>query len=138
MNVDKKGERRYRYSIHSLRKFFKTQMLARGVESALIDFWMGHVTDAYTRFRDMDVDWMRNKYLSANLRIREAKTDERQLKELLKSIVRQYGYDPERFIVPGATAIGEDVILGALRNFISGEEGLADKMNCTFDFALIK
>jgi len=133
MNVDKRGHR-YRYSIHSLRKFFKTQMLARGVEGALVDFWMGHVTDAYTRFRDMDVDWMRNKYLSANLRIREAKTDERQLKELLKSIVRQYGYDPERFIVPGATVIGESIVLKALENFIRGEEGLADKMNSTFDF----
>ena len=137
MNVEKKGERRYRYSIHSLRKFFKTQMLARGVEDALVDFWMGHVTDAYTRFRDMDVDWMRNKYLSANLRIREAETDERQLKELLKNIVRQYGYDPERFIVPGATVIGEDMILGALKNFIHGEEGLADKINSTFDFISI-
>jgi len=133
MNVDKRGHR-YRYTIHGLRKFFKTQMLARGVEGALVDFWMGHVTDAYTRFRDMDADWMRSKYLSANLRIREAKTDERQLKELLKNIVRQYGYDPERFVIPGATIIREDMILGALKDFISGEESLADKMNSTFDF----
>jgi site-specific recombinase XerD len=117
MNVEKRGSR-YKYSIHSLRKFFKTQLISKGVEEAIVDYWMGHVRDTYTQIRNLDIDFLKNKYLSANLRIREAKTDERQIKELLKNIVKQYGYDPERFIVPGATIISENSIARALAKFI--------------------
>jgi integrase len=117
MNVEKRGSR-YKYSIHSLRKFFKTQLISKGVEEAIVDYWMGHVRDTYTQIRNLDVDFLRNKYLSASLRIREVKTDEKQLKELLKNIVKQYGYNPERFIVPGATIISENSIARALAKFI--------------------
>jgi site-specific recombinase XerD len=137
MNVEKRGSR-YKYSIHSFRKFFKTQLISKGVEEAIVDYWMGHVRDTYTRIRDLDVDFLRNKYLSANLRIRETKTDERQLKELLKNIVRQYGYDPERFIVPGATIISEDAVSRALARFIFEDEGKLDKNSSGDSFMVLK
>jgi hypothetical protein len=99
---------------------------------------MGHVRDTYTQIRNLDIDFLRNKYLSANLRIREAKTDERQLKELLKNIVRQYGYDPERFIVPGATIVSEDAVGRALARFIFGDEEKNDKNSSGDSFMVLK
>jgi integrase len=137
MNVEKRGSR-YKYSIHSLRKFFKTQLISKGVEEAIVDYWMGHVRDTYTQIRNLDVDFLRNKYLSTSLKIREVKTDEKQLKELLKNIVKQYGYDPERFIVPGATIVSEDAVSKALARFIFGDEGKNDKNSSGDSFMVLK
>ena len=136
MNVDKRGVR-YKYSVHSLRKFFKTQLISKGVEEAFVEYWMGHVRDTYTQIRTLDIDFLRNKYLSANLRIRESKSDEKQLKEMLKNIVRQYGYDPEKFIVPGATIITEDVIAKALAKFIYEDTEKPDNILSRVDFSNI-
>ena len=59
----------------------------------------------------MGTDWLRNKYMAANLRIRE-KVDKKELKEFLRELVRSRGYDPEEFIKPGITYISPRGILG--------------------------
>jgi len=120
MGVEKRG-RRWRFSIHSLRKFFKTQMIVKGVEESVVDYMMGHVTDAYTRISSMGTDWLRNKYMAANLRIRE-KVDKKELKEFLRELVRSRGYDPEEFIKPGITYISPEVSLAkTLLSYIDGD-----------------
>jgi intergrase/recombinase len=37
----------YDLRVHSLRKYFKTQMLALGVQADYVDYMMGHTIDTY-------------------------------------------------------------------------------------------
>src|SRR5438552_6435483 len=47
-NVRNSGQRQYSLRVHSLRKFFKTQLVTRGVPEPVADYFMGHVNDTYT------------------------------------------------------------------------------------------
>ena len=77
-------------------------MLSKGVNEPVVDYMLGHVTDAYTRVRSMGLDWLRNQYMSGEPRIVERKDmDKEKLREMLRSIVEEAGFRPEEFLKPG-------------------------------------
>ena len=60
---------RYELRPHSIRKFFRTQLAALGVESDYIDYMMGHPVDTYHDIQMKGVEFLRNIYASAGFSI---------------------------------------------------------------------
>ncbi|MDH7556312.1 MAG: hypothetical protein QHG94_05195, partial [Candidatus Methanosuratincola sp.] len=83
----------YDLKVHSIRKYFKTQLMALGVQSDYVDYMMGHTVDTYHDIQSLGVDKLRNIYASAGLSIRP-KTKTSKI-ELIKEYVRALGVNPE-------------------------------------------
>jgi len=84
----------YDLRTHSLRKYFKTQMVAAGCQSDYVDYFMGHVLDTYHDIQSIGLEKLRGVYSKAGLSIRlKPKLGEiDQLKQLAKVL----GLDPKQ------------------------------------------
>lgn len=111
---------------HSLRKFFKTNMVAAGVPESHADYMMGHVSDTYNQVQSLGVDKLRSIYANAGLRIR-ARTKANTL-DLVKRFITSHGLNPDQILtrealLEGATSLGpgelEDHQLAVLRKTFS-------------------
>ena len=110
MRVPKQGKR-HELTAHSLRKFFKTQMISKGIPEQAVDYMMGYVTDTYTRIQSLGIEWLREQYQKANLTIlSEELEDKKALKEYLRSLILQKGYDPEEFLKPWITLLSKNLL----------------------------
>jgi len=88
--------RMYELRVHSLRKYFKTQLLALGVQPDYVDYMMGHTVDIYHDIQMKGVDFLRNIYASSGLSIKpKAKVSKI---EALKEIIRAWGMNPEQIL----------------------------------------
>jgi site-specific recombinase XerD len=114
----------YDLRTHSIRKYFKTQMIAAGVQADYVDYFMGHTIDTYHDIQNVGIDKLRNVYAAAGLAI-QTKTKVSQL-EILKEMARSLGLNPEQalsreFLMQGAITEktdAEELQLGFLRNQI--------------------
>jgi len=88
--------RMYELRVHSLRKFFKTQLLALGVQPDYVDYMMGHTVDIYNDIEMKGVEFLRNIYASSGLSIRPRTKVSRV--DALKEIIRAWGLDPEKIL----------------------------------------
>jgi site-specific recombinase XerD len=59
----------YDLRVHSLRKYFKTQLMALGANSDYIDYMMGHTIDTYHDIHSKGVEFIRNIYATSGLSI---------------------------------------------------------------------
>ncbi len=59
----------YNLRVHSIRKYFKTQMLALGVQPDYVDYFMGHTVDTYHDIQSLGIDRMRSIYAAAGFAI---------------------------------------------------------------------
>jgi len=82
---------------HSFRKFFRTQLISRGVPVDYVEFWMGHKTSTYMDVKSKGVEFQRNLYAAANLSIKGS-TKVNKI-EILKTIIRSLGMNPEKVLV---------------------------------------
>jgi hypothetical protein len=104
--------RMYDFRVHSLRKFFKTQMLSLGVHESYVDYMMGHVTDVYDDIQSKGIDFLRGIYSASGLSIRP-KTKVSKI-DALKEIIRAYGMNPEQVLTrealnqPARTQVNPD------------------------------
>ena len=101
----KKGlGRLYDLREHSIRKYFKTQMIALGVQPDYVDYMMGHIPDTYNDIQSNGIEFLRNVYQAAGLSIRPkvkvSKVD------ALKEIIRAWGMNPEQLLTRQALADG--------------------------------
>ncbi len=94
--LKKIGGRMYNYREHSLRKYFKTQLVSKGVPESHVDYWMAHVTDTYNQVASLGVEKQRQEYAAAGLSIRP-RTQISKL-DTIKEIIRAMGEDPERIL----------------------------------------
>ena len=92
--------RMYELRVHSLRKFFKTQMLSLGVQSDYVDYMMGHKLDTYHDIQMKGIDYLRNVYSASGLSIRP-NTKVSKI-DALKEIIRAWGMNPEQILARGA------------------------------------
>ncbi len=88
--------RMYELRIHTLRKYFKTQLLALGVQPDYVDYMMGHSVDTYHDIQSLGVEKLRNSYAAAGLCIRP-KTRVNKI-EMIKEIIRAQGINPEQIL----------------------------------------
>lgn len=94
----------YDLRVHSLRKFFKTQLLALGVQPDYVDYWMGHVLDTHHDLQSLGIETLRKAYQAAGLCIRK-KTQLSKI-DALKEIIRAYGMNTEQALTQKALADG--------------------------------
>jgi len=94
----------YDLRVHSLRKYFKTQLLALGVQPDYVDYMMGHTVDTYHDIQSIGIDKLRNIYASAGLSIKP-KTQVSKV-EALKEIIRAWGMNPEQLLTKDALSDG--------------------------------
>jgi len=83
----------YDLRVHSLRKFFKTQLMALGVQPDYIDYMMGHTVDTYHDIQSKGVEFLRGLYANSGLRIRPKGS--LSPKDQLRAIARGFGLSPE-------------------------------------------
>jgi hypothetical protein len=131
---DKQKVKRHSLRTHSLRKYFRTQLTSMGVPSDYTEYMMGHVISTYNTIKTKGVEFLRGIYAASGLGIRPqtriSKTD------MLKEILRSFGYDPEKVLIqeaftqPHRTVIsnGEEdealqVLRGLLREAVKKEVG---------------
>jgi hypothetical protein len=86
----------YDLKVHSIRKYFKTQLMALGVQSDYVDYMMGHTVDTYNDIQSLGVEKLRNVYASAGLSIKP-KTKTNKI-ELIKEYIRALGVNPEEVL----------------------------------------
>jgi site-specific recombinase XerD len=99
-----KNGRMYDLRVHSLRKFFKTQLLALGVQPDYVDYMMGHTVDTYHDIQSVGIDKLRNVYASSGLSIRK-KTQISKI-DTLKEMIRALGMNPEQMLTKDALSQG--------------------------------
>jgi hypothetical protein len=119
-NLVKQREGHYDLRTHSIRKYFKTQMLALGVQPDYVDYFMGHVLDTYHDIQSVGIEKLRSVYQAAGLSIRP-KTHINKIDQL-KEMIRAMGMNPEQVLTQNALAEGaitvqsnEESELAALR-----------------------
>ena len=83
----------YDLRVHSIRKFFKTQLIALGIQSDYVDYMMGHTVDTYHDMQSKGIEFLRGLYANAGLCIqpRTSVTPRDQL----RTIARGFGLSPE-------------------------------------------
>lgn len=114
--------RYYELRTHSIRKYFKTQMIALGVQESYVDYMMGHIPDTYHDIQSLGIEKLRSIYAAAGLAIRP-KAQHSKL-ETIKEMIRALGENPEQILnrdalTQGATTEKQDIAehqLAVLRN----------------------
>ena len=96
--------RMYDLRVHSLRKYFKTQLLALGVQSDYVDYMMGHTVDTYHDIQMKGIEFLRNIYAASGLSIKP-KTKVSKI-EALKEIIRAWGLNPDQVLTREALTQG--------------------------------
>jgi len=92
-----KGES-YQLRVHSIRKFFKTQLLALGVQPDYVDYMMSHMVDTYHDVSSK-VDDLSKIYATANLSISpKRELSKPDLFEALKTFAKGLGLDSDKVI----------------------------------------
>ena len=87
--------RRYKVRPHSIRKYFRTQMAALGIDRDYIEYMMGHTVGTYHDIQMKGIEFLRN--IASGLSIRpKAKTT---LLDTLKVIIKAHGEEPEKYLV---------------------------------------
>jgi hypothetical protein len=83
----------YDLRVHSIRKFFKTQLIALGLQSDYVDYMMGHTVDTYHDMQSKGVEFLRGLYVNAGFRI-QPKTNLTP-RDQLRTIARGFGLSHE-------------------------------------------
>jgi len=86
----------YDLHVHSLRKYFKTQLMALGVQSDYVDYMMGHTVNTYHDIQSKGIEFLRNIYASAGLSIRPSAQVSKI--EMVKEFIRGLGSNPEEIL----------------------------------------
>jgi integrase len=98
-----KTGRRYAMRPHSIRKFFRTQMAALGVQTDYIEYMMGHTISTYHDIQMKGIEYLRGVYAASGLCIKP-KTKPSRI-ETLKEMVRALGLNPEEILTKEALSM---------------------------------
>lgn len=94
----------YELRTHSIRKFFRTQLAALGVDRDYIKYMMGHTISTYHDIQMKGVEFLRNVYAASGLSIRP-KTQLSKI-EALKEIIHAWEMNPEEILTREALTQG--------------------------------
>jgi site-specific recombinase XerD len=98
--LTEKKHRRFNIRVHSIRKFFKTQLTALGTPGDYVEYFMGHKLSTYQDIAMKGTEFLRNIYAASGLSIRP-KTQTSKI-DALKEIVRAWGLNPEEILTKEA------------------------------------
>jgi len=106
--------RRYAMRPHSIRKFFRTQMAALGVQTDYIEYMMGHTISTYHDIQMKGIEFLRGVYAASGLCIKP-KTKPSRI-ETLKEMVRALGLNPEEILTKEALSMPHRTVITAGRD----------------------
>jgi hypothetical protein len=95
--IQVKNGRMFDLRVHSLRKFFKTQMEAAGVNSDYVEYMMGHKISTYHDVQSLGIEKLRNAYTSAGLSIKPRSGISKI--EMVKEFALGLGLNPEEILI---------------------------------------
>jgi integrase len=104
--------RRYMMRPHSMRKFFRTQLAALGMQTDYIEYMMGHTISTYHDIQMKGIEFLRGAYSASGLCIKP-KTKPSRI-ETLKEMVRALDLNPEEILtkealsMPNRTTVSAD------------------------------
>jgi len=98
--IKNRNGRRYELRAHSLRKYFRTQLAALGVNTDYIEYMMGHKISTYHDVQMKGLEFLRNIYAASGISIKP-KTELSRV-EMLKEIIRAWGMNPEEILAKEA------------------------------------
>jgi hypothetical protein len=102
----------YDLRVHSIRKFYRTQLAALGVQTDYIEYMMGHTISTYHDIQMKGIEYLRGIYAASGLSIKP-KTRVSKI-DALKEIIRAWGLNPEEILTrdaltkPHATIISHE------------------------------
>jgi len=105
----KPAGRRYELRAHSIRKYFRTQLAALGVDRDYIEYMMGHTISTYHDIRMKGIEFLRRIYTASGLSIKP-KTRLSKI-EALKEIIRAWGLNPEEILTKKALTENHTTII---------------------------
>ena len=110
----------YDLRVHSIRKFFKTQLTALGLQTDYVEYFMGHKISTYHDIQSIGIDTLRSRYAATGLAIRPKIQNSKA--EQIRELIRAFGVNPDYALSRDFTANGaittfnsEDQQLVALR-----------------------
>jgi len=92
--------KRYDLNVHSLRKFFLTQMMSTGTERDYVEYMMGHSLNGYHDVKMKGVDFLRGIYLKSGISI-QPRTKTRKIMDLM-DIIRSWELNPQEILTQKA------------------------------------
>ena len=92
--------RRHDLRPHSIRKFFRTQMAALGVDRDYIEYMMGHTINTYHDIKMNGIEFLRGIYTASGLSIKPKMRINKI--DALKEIIRAWGLKPEEILTKNA------------------------------------
>ncbi|OLD02448.1 MAG: hypothetical protein AUJ07_08645 [Crenarchaeota archaeon 13_1_40CM_3_53_5] len=93
---------RYVLRTHSLRKYFKTQLISHGIPESYVDYMMGHVLDTYNDVQALGPEFLRNQYRQSGLSIRPRTMLAN--KDMAKKMLEALDVQPEELVSRDARA----------------------------------
>ncbi|HJX23598.1 MAG TPA: site-specific integrase [Candidatus Bathyarchaeia archaeon] len=82
-----RASKRYQYRAHSLRKYFKTQMTAQGVQPDYVEYMMGHKISTYHDVEGLGIEFLRGIYKNANIATQQDTVESR--KEVARNVINE-------------------------------------------------
>ena len=97
--IQPNNSKRYKFRPHSLRKYFKTQLTALGVQSEIVEYMMGHKTSTYNDVQSLGVEKLRQIYANAcqkgfGLRPKTAISKE----QIIRQMIQALGENPDEWL----------------------------------------
>jgi len=101
--------RRYDLCVHSIRKFFRTQLTALGMPTDYIEYMMGHTITTYEDVEMKGIEYLRGIYAASALSIKP-KTRVSKI-DALKEIIRAWGLNPDEILTKEALTRSNTTII---------------------------
>ena len=94
---------------HSIRKFFRTQMAALGVQTDYIEYMMGHTISTYHDIEMKGIEFLRAEYAKAGLSIKpKAETNKMAI---VRDFLKSMGLKPEEVLSKEAQAMPHRTVI---------------------------
>ena len=103
--------RRYKVRPHSLRKFFRTQMAALGMQSDYIEYIMGHKVSTYHDIEMKGTEFLRNEYAKAGLCIKPKQESNKM--SIVRDFLKSMGLNPEEILSKEALSMPHRAVIGS-------------------------
>lgn len=127
--IDNTVKVRYDLRLHSIRKYFRTQLGAIStIPTDYIEYMMGHKISTYHDIKMKGIEHLRNLYSSSGLSIRP-KTAMSKMDQL-KTLVRSLGLNPDE-------VLSKDALVTPHRTIIEGEQRKIEVLNQALKKAII-
>jgi len=84
--------------VHSIRKWFRTELTALGVQPEYAEYLLGHRSSTYLDIRSKGVEFLRDIYNKADLRISKQPHEAEYKRKFTTKILQSLGVDPEDYL----------------------------------------